>query len=39
MALERDAFISTTLPVSAPVPNLTMNCPAEVNVPDEDNAQ
>jgi hypothetical protein len=39
VALERDNFMATTLPVSAPVPSLTMACPAEVNVPDEDNAQ
>jgi hypothetical protein len=38
VALERDGFIATTLPVSAPVPNLTFTCPPEVNVPDEDNA-
>jgi len=38
VALERDNFIATTLPVSAPVPSLTMTCPAEVNIPDEDNA-
>jgi hypothetical protein len=38
VALERDNFIATTLPVSAPVPSLTMTCPTEVNVPDEDNA-
>ena len=39
VALERDNFIARTLPVSAPVPSLTMTCPPEVNVPDEDNAQ
>jgi hypothetical protein len=39
VALERDNFISTTLSVSAPVPNLTLICPAEVDVPGEDNAQ
>jgi hypothetical protein len=38
VALERDNFMATTLPVSAPVPSLTMTCPTEVNVPDEDNA-
>jgi len=38
VALERDNFISKTLPVTAPVPSLTMTCPTEVNVPDEDNA-
>jgi hypothetical protein len=37
VALERDNFIAKTLPVSAPVPSLTMTCPTEVNVPDEDN--
>jgi len=39
VALERDNFIATTRPVSAPVPNLTLTCPSEVNVPDEDNIQ
>ena len=39
VALERDNFIATTLPVSAPVPSLTMTCPPEVNVPGEDNIQ
>jgi hypothetical protein len=39
VALERDGFMATTLPVSAPVPNLTMSCPPDVNVPAEDNAQ
>ena len=38
VALERDNFIATTLPVSAPVPSLTMTCPTDVNVPQEDNA-
>ena len=38
VALERDNFIATTLPVSAPVPSLTMTCPTDVNVPGEDNA-
>ena len=38
MALERDGFIAKTLPVAAPVPNLTMTCPADVNVPQQDNA-
>jgi hypothetical protein len=37
VALERDNFIATTLPVSAPVPSLTIACPTEVNVPGEDN--
>ena len=39
VALERDSFIATTLPVSAPVPSLTMTCPPDVNVPNEDNIQ
>ncbi len=39
VSLERDGFIPTELPVSAPVPTLTMTCPTEVNVPDEDNIQ
>lgn len=39
VALERDGFIATTRPVSAPVPNLTLTCPTEVNVPGEDNIQ
>jgi len=39
VALERDNFMATTLPVSAPVPNLTMTCPPDVNVPGEDNIQ
>jgi hypothetical protein len=39
VALERDNFLATTLPVSAPVPSLSMTCPADVNVPTEDNAQ
>jgi hypothetical protein len=39
VSLERDGFISRQLPVSAPVPNLTMTCPQDVNVPDEDNVQ
>jgi hypothetical protein len=39
VALERDGFIPTTLPVSAPVPTLTMACPTDVNVPQEDNIQ
>jgi hypothetical protein len=39
VALERDGFIQTTLPVSAPVPALTMTCPTEVDVPSQDNAQ
>ena len=39
VALERDGFSARTLPVSAPVPSLTMSCPADVNVPSEDNAQ
>ncbi|HMJ96991.1 MAG TPA: C25 family cysteine peptidase [Thermoleophilaceae bacterium] len=39
VALERDKFLARTLPVSAPVPNLTMTCPTEVDVPQEDNAQ
>jgi len=38
VALERDNFIATTRPVSAPVPTLTMTCPTEVDVPGEDNA-
>jgi hypothetical protein len=38
VALERDNFMATTLPVSAPVPTLTMTCPVEVDVPREDNA-
>jgi hypothetical protein len=37
VALERDNFIATTRPVAAPVPNLTLTCPTEVNVPGEDN--
>jgi hypothetical protein len=39
VALERDGFMPTTLPVSAPVPDVTMTCPAEVVIPPEDNAQ
>ncbi len=39
VALERDNFLATTLPVSAPVPSLTMTCPQEVDVPSEDNIQ
>ena len=39
VALERDNFMATTLPVSAPVPSLTITCPPEVDVPREDNAQ
>jgi hypothetical protein len=39
VALERDGFIQQTFPVSAPVPSLTMACPADVNVPTQDNAQ
>jgi hypothetical protein len=38
VALERDGFLATTLPVASPVPNLTMTCPVDVNVPTEDNA-
>jgi peptidase C25-like protein len=38
VALERDNFIATTRPVSAPVPSLTMTCPTDVNVPTQDNA-
>ena len=38
VALERDNFMATTLPVSAPVPSLTITCPPEVDVPREDNA-
>jgi hypothetical protein len=41
VALERDGFIpgASTLPVSAPVPDLTMTCPADVQVPSQDNIQ
>jgi hypothetical protein len=39
VALERDGFIPQQLPVAAPVPNLTMTCPADVQVPAQDNAQ
>jgi hypothetical protein len=39
VSLERDGFIATELPVSAPVPSLAMTCPADVNVPQQDNAQ
>jgi hypothetical protein len=40
VSLERDGFIPAELPpVSAPVPTLTMTCPSETNVPDEDNIQ
>jgi hypothetical protein len=39
VALERDNFISTTLPVAAPVPTLTLTCPAHVDKPQEDNGQ
>jgi hypothetical protein len=41
VSLEREGFVSSTtdLPVSAPVPDLTMSCPAEVDVPQEDNIQ
>jgi hypothetical protein len=38
VTLERDGFMAATLPpVSAPVPDLTMTCPAEVSVPPQDN--
>ncbi len=40
VSLEREGFLSSTeLPVSAPVPDLTMSCPPEVDVPQEDNIQ
>jgi hypothetical protein len=39
VTLERDGFIPKTLPVSAPVPDLTMTCPASVKLPEQDNAQ
>ena len=40
VAIERDGFIPPPeQAVSAPVPTMTANCPAEVNVPDDDNAQ
>jgi hypothetical protein len=39
VALERDGFMSTTRTVAAPVPDLTLSCPADVNVPTQDNAQ
>jgi hypothetical protein len=39
VALERDGFITPqAFPVAAPVPNLTMTCPTEVDVPQQDNA-
>jgi hypothetical protein len=38
VTLERDGFIPAQLPpVTAPVPDLTMTCPAEVTVPSQDN--
>jgi hypothetical protein len=39
VALERDGFVQQTFPVSAPVPTLTMTCPPDVDVPNQDNAQ
>jgi hypothetical protein len=40
VSLERDGFIpSAELPVSAPVPQLTMACPPDVDVPQQDNIQ
>jgi hypothetical protein len=41
VALERDGFIPlpSELAVSAPVPQLTMTCPTEVDVPQQDNIQ
>jgi hypothetical protein len=39
VSLERGGFLPTERPVSAPVPDLTMSCPAEVDVPGEDNIQ
>jgi hypothetical protein len=40
VSLERDGFISLPdLPVAAPVPNLTMKCPQEVDAPQQDNGQ
>jgi hypothetical protein len=39
VSLERDGFLPAELPVSAPVPVLTMTCPSSVNVPQEDNIQ
>jgi hypothetical protein len=40
VTLERDGFIPAgPLSVSAPVPDLTMTCPAEVSVPSQDNIQ
>ena len=39
VSLEREGFLPTELPVSAPVPDLTMSCPQEVDVPGEDNIQ
>jgi hypothetical protein len=39
VSLERDGFMPAELPVSSPVPTLAMTCPAETNVPDEDNIQ
>jgi hypothetical protein len=39
VSLERDGFLPAELPVSAPVPDLTMTCPSSVNVPQEDNIQ
>lgn len=35
VALERDNFIATTLPVSSPVPSPKMTCPPDVNVPSQ----
>jgi hypothetical protein len=37
VSLERPGFLPTELPVSAPVPDLTMSCPSEVDVPRQDN--
>jgi len=39
VSLERDGFLPTELPVAAPVPTLTMACPTETNVPEQDNIQ
>jgi hypothetical protein len=39
VSLEREGFLPTELPVSAPVPDLTMSCPTEVDAPGEDNIQ
>jgi hypothetical protein len=39
VALERDGFIPNTLPVSAPVPTVTIACPTEFQAAGHDNVQ